>query len=115
MLLAAGGGGLSAAFDMTTLMGRDSGEMESLGEVWHCVVAVYSAAEMDVLFAGSDLGAVTTSMTIPGPPVPVFCMYVVAAERQGADIAILNGTLPADIFKEFVPQRLCLFSPEPRL
>ncbi len=86
MILARGGGGLSVAFDMPTLMGRDSDDPQSLGEVGHCGVAIDSAADMDTLFAGIPLAEVTTSMTISGPAVPVFCMYLVAAERQGADI-----------------------------
>ena len=115
MLLAAGGGGLSVAFDMPTLMGRDSDEPHSLGEVGHCGVAIDSAADMDVLFHGIDLGAVTTSMTISGPAVPVFCMYLVAAERQGADVSTLDGTLQTDIFKEYIAQKEWLFPPEPHL
>ena len=67
MILNAGGGGLSVAFDMPTLMGRDSDEPQSLGEVGHCGVAIDSAADLDLLFAGIDLGTVTTSMTISGP------------------------------------------------
>ncbi|PZS27902.1 MAG: methylmalonyl-CoA mutase, partial [Pseudonocardiales bacterium] len=93
MILAEGGGGLSVAFDMPTLMGRDSDDERALGEVGHCGVAIDSAADMDVLFDGIDLAGTTTSMTISGPAVPVFCMYVVAAERQGADTSKLNGTL----------------------
>jgi methylmalonyl-CoA mutase N-terminal domain/subunit len=115
MLLAGGGGGLSVAFDMPTLMGRDSDEARSLGEVGHCGVAIDSAADMDVLFADIPLEQVTTSMTISGPAVPVFCMYLVAAERQGADIGKLNGTLQTDIFKEYVAQKEWLFAPEPHL
>ena len=115
MILGAGGGGLSVAFDMPTLMGRDSDEQQSLGEVGHCGVAIDSAADMDVLFGGIDLGAVTTSMTISGPAVPVFCMYLVAAERQGADLSGLDGTLQTDIFKEYIAQKEWLFAPEPHL
>ncbi|MCW2805676.1 MAG: methylmalonyl-CoA mutase [Propionibacteriaceae bacterium] len=115
MILAAGGGGLSVAFDMPTLMGHDSDDAVSLGEVGHCGVAIDSAADMEELFAGIDLGAVTTSMTISGPAVPVFCMYVVAAERQGVDVAGLNGTLQTDIFKEYIAQKEWLFGPEPHL
>jgi len=115
MILDAGGGGLSVAFDMPTLMGRDSDDPRSLGEVGHCGVAIDSAADMDVLFAGIPLGDVTTSMTISGPAVPVFCMYVVAAERQGVDPAVLNGTLQTDIFKEYIAQKEWLFRPEPHL
>jgi methylmalonyl-CoA mutase N-terminal domain/subunit len=115
MILAAGGGGLSVAFDMPTLMGRDSDDSRSLGEVGHCGVAVDSAADMDLLFSGIDLGAVTTSMTISGPAVPIFCMYLVAAERQGVDITTLNGTLQTDIFKEYIAQKEWLFPPGPHL
>jgi methylmalonyl-CoA mutase N-terminal domain/subunit len=115
MILGAGGGGLSVAFDMPTLMGRDSDEPQSLGEVGHCGVAIDSAADMDVLFGGIDLEAVTTSMTISGPAVPIFCMYLVAAERQGADLSKLDGTLQTDIFKEYIAQKEWLFAPEPHL
>ncbi|MEU0408982.1 methylmalonyl-CoA mutase family protein [Streptomyces griseorubiginosus] len=114
-ILAAGGGGLSVAFDMPTLMGRDSDDPRSLGEVGHCGVAIDSAADMEVLFRDIPLGDVTTSMTISGPAVPVFCMYLVAAERQGVDPAVLNGTLQTDIFKEYIAQKEWLFRPEPHL
>ncbi|SDG54957.1 methylmalonyl-CoA mutase, N-terminal domain [Sinosporangium album] len=115
MILAAGGGGLSVAFDMPTLMGRDSDDALARGEVGHCGVAVDSAADMDVLFEGIPLGDVTTSMTISGPAVPVFCMYLVAAERQGAEVGRLNGTLQTDIFKEYIAQKEWLFGPKPHL
>ncbi len=115
LILGAGGGGLSVAFDMPTLMGRDSDDGRSLGEVGHCGVAIDSAADMDVLFDGIDLQKVTTSMTISGPAVPVFCMYLVAAERQGADLSKLDGTLQTDIFKEYIAQKEWLFDPEPHL
>ncbi|MDP9116437.1 MAG: methylmalonyl-CoA mutase family protein [Actinomycetota bacterium] len=115
MILAEGGGGLSVAFDMPTLMGRDSDDERSLGEVGHCGVAIDSAADMEILFDGIDLAATTTSMTISGPAVPVFCMYVVAAERQGADISKLDGTLQTDIFKEYVAQKEWIYPPEPHL
>ncbi|HEX7354053.1 MAG TPA: methylmalonyl-CoA mutase family protein [Mycobacteriales bacterium] len=74
-----------------------------------------SAADMDVLFGGIPLSDVTTSMTISGPAVPVFCMYLVAAERQGVHIAELNGTLQTDIFKEYIAQKEWLFPPQPHL
>jgi methylmalonyl-CoA mutase N-terminal domain/subunit len=115
MILAAGGGGLSVAFDMPTLMGRDSDDTRSLGEVGHCGVAIDSAADMDQLFDGIDLGLVTTSMTISGPAVPIFCMYLVAAERQDVDLSTLNGTLQTDIFKEYIAQKEWLFPPIPHL
>ena len=115
MLLRAGGAGLSVAFDMPTLMGRDSDDPRSLGEVGHCGVAVDSAADMDVLFEGIPLADITTSMTISGPAVPVFCMYLVSAERQGADLSKLDGTLQTDIFKEYIAQKEWLFPPRPHL
>jgi methylmalonyl-CoA mutase N-terminal domain/subunit len=115
MLLAAGGGGLSVAFDMPTLMGRDSDDPRSLGEVGHCGVAIDSTADLETLFAGISLADITTSMTISGPAVPVFCMYLAAAQRQGADLSKLDGTLQTDIFKEYIAQKEWLFPPQPHL
>ena len=115
MILGRGGGGLSVAFDMPTLMGRDSDDPKALGEVGHCGVAIDSAVDMEALFADIRLDQVTTSMTISGPAVPVFCMYLAAAERQGADIGKLNGTLQTDIFKEYIAQKEWLFPPAPHL
>ncbi len=114
-ILRNGGGGLSVAFDMPTLMGRDSDDPRSRGEVGHCGVAIDSAADLDILFADIPLEQVTASMTISGPAVPMFCMYLVAAQRQGADISKLNGTLQTDIFKEYIAQKEWLFPPEPHL
>lgn len=115
MILNRGGGGLSVAFDMPTLMGRDSDDPKALGEVGHCGVAIDSAADMERLFDGIDLGHTTTSMTISGPAVPIFCMMLVAAERAGVDTATLNGTLQTDIFKEYIAQKEWIFGPEPHL
>jgi methylmalonyl-CoA mutase N-terminal domain/subunit len=115
MLIRAGQAGLSVAFDMPTLMGRDSDDPRARGEVGHCGVAVDSALDMEALFDGIPLDKTTTSMTISGPAVPVFCMYLVAAERQGIDIATLDGTLQTDIFKEYTAQKEWLFAPEPHL
>ena len=115
MLLNAGGSGLSVAFDMPTLMGRDSDEPRAAGEVGHCGVAIDSARDMEALFDGIPLADVTTSMTISGPAIPVFCMYVAAAQRQGAKMAALNGTLQTDIFKEYIAQKEWLFPPQPHL
>jgi methylmalonyl-CoA mutase, N-terminal domain len=114
-LLAGGGAGLSVAFDMPTLMGRDSDDPLALGEVGHCGVAVDSAADLETLFDGIPLDDVTTSMTISGPAVPLFCCYVVAAERQGVAARDLAGTLQTDIFKEYIAQNEWLFPPEPHL
>jgi methylmalonyl-CoA mutase N-terminal domain/subunit len=115
MLLNAGGAGLSVAFDMPTLMGRDSDEPRAAGEVGHCGVAIDSARDMEALFDGIPLAEVTTSMTISGPAIPVFCMYLAAAQRQGAQISVLNGTLQTDIFKEYIAQKEWLFPPQPHL
>lgn len=115
MILAAGGGGLSVAFDMPTLMGRDSDDPRAQGEVGHCGVAVDSVADTDILFNEIPLGDVTTSMTINGPAVPVFCMMVASAERQGFQPAQLDGTLQTDIFKEYIAQKEWIFPPEPHL
>ena len=114
-LIGQGGGGLSVAFDMPTLMGRDSDDPRSLGEVGHCGVAVDSVADMEVLFDGLPLDELTTSMTISGPAPMLFAMYLVAAERQGVTIGDLDGTLQTDIFKEYIAQKEWLFPPEPHL
>ncbi len=114
-LIAQGGGGLSVAFDMPTLMGRDSDDPRSAGEVGHCGVAVDSAADMEVLFDGLPLDKLTTSMTISGPAPMLFAMYLVAAERQGAEVAKLDGTLQTDILKEYIAQKEWVFPPEPHL
>jgi methylmalonyl-CoA mutase N-terminal domain/subunit len=114
-LLEAGQHGLSVAFDMPTLMGRDSDEPESLGEVGHCGVAVDTIADMERLFDDIPLGEITTSMTINAPAVVIFAMYCVAAERQGFDLADLGGTLQTDIHKEYIAQKEWLFPPEPHL
>ncbi len=115
MILGRGGGGLSVAFDMPTLMGRDSDDPRSLGEVGHCGVAIDSAADMEILFGDIDLAEVTTSMTISGPAVPIFCMMIVAAERAGVETGKLNGTLQTDIFKEYIAQKEWIFGPKPHL
>jgi methylmalonyl-CoA mutase N-terminal domain/subunit len=78
-------------------------------------VAIDSARDMEVLFEGIPLAEVTTSMTISGPAIPVFCMYLAAAQRQGAEISALNGTLQTDIFKEYIAQKEWLFPPQPHL
>ncbi len=114
-LLNAGQHGLSVAFDMPTLMGRDSDEPESEGEVGHCGVAVDTVNDVERLFDGIPLGDITTSMTINGPAVVLFAMYAVAAERQGFSIEQLGGTLQTDIHKEYIAQKEWLFPPEPHL
>jgi methylmalonyl-CoA mutase N-terminal domain/subunit len=114
-LLDSGLTGLSVAFDMPTLMGRDSDEPESDGEVGRCGVAIDSLADMEILFRDIDLAAITTSMTISGPAPMLFAMYVAAAEKQGADVSKLDGTCQTDILKEYIAQKEWLFPPEPHL
>ncbi len=114
-LLEAGQQGLSVAFDMPTLMGRDSDEPESRGEVGHCGVAVDTIADVERLFDRIPLGDITTSMTINGPAVVLFAMYAVAAERQGFALSQLGGTLQTDIHKEYIAQKEWLFPPQPHL
>ncbi|MDQ3530707.1 MAG: methylmalonyl-CoA mutase family protein [Actinomycetota bacterium] len=114
-LLRAGQHGLSVAFDMPTLMGRDSDEAESAGEVGHCGVAVDTLSDVERLFDGIPLGEITTSMTINGPAVVLFAMYAVAAERQGFALDQLAGTLQTDIYKEYIAQKEWLFPPQPHL
>jgi methylmalonyl-CoA mutase, N-terminal domain len=107
--------GLSVAFDMPTLMGRDSDEALSAGEVGRCGVAVDSLADMETLFADIDLSAITTSMTISGPAPMLFAMYIAAADKQGTDLSELDGTCQTDILKEYIAQKEWLFPPEPHL
>ena len=115
LLLSQGQMGLSVAFDMPTLMGRDSDEPESLGEVGHCGVAVDSVEDMRVLFSGIDLGAVTTSMTINSPAAIVFAQYLAVAEEQGVAFERLGGTLQNDILKEYIAQKEYIFPPRPSI
>jgi methylmalonyl-CoA mutase, N-terminal domain len=107
--------GLSVAFDMPTLMGRDSDEPQAAGEVGRCGVAVDSLADMEIIFKDIDLTAITTSMTISGPAPMLFAMYIAAAEKQGAEVSKLDGTCQTDILKEYIAQKEWLFPPEPHL
>ena len=114
-LLRAGGTGLSVAFDLPTLMGRDPDHELSLGEVGKCGVNITSLADMETLFAGIHLGDVTTSMTINSPAAMIFAMYLVVAEKQGADWRRLSGTIQNDILKEFIAQKEYIFPPRPSM
>ena len=114
-LVSHGQTGLSVAFDMPTLMGRDSDDPHALGEVGRCGVAIDSLADMEILFDGLDLETVTTSMTISGPAPMLFAMYLAAAEKQGADQTKLDGTCQTDILKEYIAQKEWLFPPQPHL
>jgi methylmalonyl-CoA mutase, N-terminal domain len=110
-LLAAGGTGLSVAFDLPTLMGRDPDHELSLGEVGKCGVSIVSLADMERLFDGISLGGITTSMTINSPAPMIFAMYLVVAEKQGADWRTLSGTIQNDILKEFIAQKEYIYPP----
>jgi methylmalonyl-CoA mutase N-terminal domain/subunit len=114
-LLAAGGDGLSTAFDLPTLMGRDSDDPHALGEVGKCGVAVDTLADVEDLYREIDLGATTTSMTINSPAAILLAMYVVAAERSGTPRRELGGTLQNDMFKEYQAQKEYVFPPRPSL
>jgi len=114
-LLENGGGGLSVAFDLPTLMGCDSDDPESEGEVGKCGVAIDSLEDMEILFAGIDLEKITTSMTINSSAGILWAMYLVAAEKQGADWTRLSGTLQNDILKEYIAQKEYLYPPAPSM
>jgi methylmalonyl-CoA mutase N-terminal domain/subunit len=114
-LLAAGGTGLSIAFDLPTLMGRDPDHELSLGEVGKCGVNVTSLADMEALFDGIAIGDVTTSMTINSPAAMIFAMYLVVAQKQGASWKTISGTIQNDILKEFIAQKEYIFPPRPSM
>ena len=114
-LLKAGGTGLSVAFDLPTLMGRDPDHELSLGEVGKCGVNVTSLADMETLFDGIALGEITTSMTINSPAAMIFAMYLVVAEKQRASWKTLSGTIQNDILKEFIAQKEYIFPPRPSM
>jgi len=112
-LIAAGGTGLSVAFDLPTLMGRDPDHPLSLGEVGKCGVSIVSLKDMERLFDGIPLDdpAITTSMTINSPASMIFAMYLVVAEQHGADLKTISGTIQNDILKEFIAQKEYIFPP----
>ena len=114
-LLHRGQTGLSVAFDFPTLMGYDSDHPRSEGEVGRCGVAISSLQDMEDLFAGIPLDQVSTSMTINGPAAILFCFYVAAAERQGVDLAKIQGTVQNDILKEYMAQHAWIYPAEPAL
>ncbi len=114
-LLERGQGGLSVAFDMPTLMGLDSDDPRSEGEVGRCGVATDSLRDFERLFAGISLGDITTSMTISGPATVAFAFFLATAERQGVPWERLGGTLQTDIMKEYIAQKEWLFPPRPHL
>ena len=114
-LLERGQGGLSVAFDMPTLMGRDSDDPLAEGEVGRCGVATDTVEDFEQLFDEIPLGDISTSMTISGPAVVVFAYFLAAAERQGVPWDRLDGTLQTDILKEYIAQKEWIFPPRPHL
>src|SRR5579859_3215560 len=114
-LLASGGGGLSVAFDLPTLMGYDSDHAASEGEVGKCGVAIDSLEDMEILFDGIDLEKITVSMTINSPASVLWAMYLVVAEKKGADWKKVSGTLQNDILKEYIAQKEYIYPPRPSM
>ncbi|PYY04058.1 MAG: methylmalonyl-CoA mutase [Acidobacteria bacterium] len=114
-LLSHGGGGLSVAFDLPTLMGFDSDAVESEGEVGKCGVAIDSLEDMEILFNGIDLEKTTVSMTINSPASVLWAMYLVVAEKQGADWKKVSGTIQNDILKEYIAQKEYIYPPAPSM
>jgi len=114
-LLEHGGSGLSVAFDLPTLMGYDSDHPASEGEVGKCGVAIDSLEDMEILFSGIDLEATTVSMTINSPASVLWAMYLVVAEKQGADWKKISGTIQNDILKEYIAQKEYIYPPAPSM
>src|SRR5215472_665336 len=114
-LLSHGQTGLSVAFDLPTLMGYDSDHVLAEGEVGKCGVAISSLADMETLLAGLPLEQVTTSMTINSPAAMIWAMYLVVAEKSGADWTKISGTTQNDILKEYIAQKEYIFPPEPSM
>jgi methylmalonyl-CoA mutase, N-terminal domain len=114
-LLEHGSHGLSVAFDLPTLMGRDPDHALSLGEVGKCGVAITSLADMELLFEGIPLDQVTTSMTINSPAAMMLAFYILVGEKQGVPQEKLAGTVQADILKEFIAQKEFIFPPKPSM
>ena len=114
-LLEQGQTGLSVAFDMPTLYGYDTDDPRGAGEFGTCGVAVSSLADMETLFDGIKLDQITTSMTINSPAAIIWAMYIALAEKQGACLDQLGGTIQNDILKEFIAQNEYIFPPEPSM
>jgi len=114
-LLEQGQTGLSIAFDLPTLMGFDSDHALAEGEVGKCGVAVSSLEDMETLLAGLPLEKITTSMTINSPAAILWAMYLVVAEKNGADWTKISGTTQNDILKEYIAQKEYIFPPEPSM
>ena len=111
-LLKNGQTGLSVAFHLPTIMGRDSDSPFSKGEVGKCGVAIDSLRDMETLFEGIPLDKVTTSMTINAPAAVLLAMYIVVAEKQGVPSTAIGGTIQNDILKEYIAQKSWIYPPE---
>src|SRR5579859_5314365 len=114
-LLEHGGGGLSVAFDLPTLRGYDSDHAASEGEVGKCGVAIDSLEDMEILFSGINLEKTTVSMTINSPASVLWAMYLVVAEKQGAEWKKISGTIQNDILKEYIAQKEYIYPPAPSM
>lgn len=114
-LLQHGQTGLSVAFDLPTLMGRDADDTLARGEVGICGVAVSSLADMEILFKGIPLDKISTSMTINAPAPMLMAFYLAVALKQGARFKDLRGTIQADILKEYIAQKEWIYPPEPSM
>ena len=114
-LIAHGETGLSTAFDMPTLYGYDTDDGEAEGEFGTCGVAVSSLRDMEILFSGIDVGAISTSMTINSPAAVLWAMYLAMAEKRGVPWTKLRGTIQNDILKEYQAQKEWIFPPEPSM
>ena len=114
-LLKHGQTGLSVAFDLPALMGRDADDALSLGEVGKCGVSISSLEDMEIVFDGIPLGEVSTSMTINGPAAMFLAFYLAVAEKQGVSFDRLRGTLQNDILKEYIAQKEWIYPPEPSM
>ena len=115
ILLGNGETGLSVAFDMPTLYGYDTDDPRAAGEFGTCGVAISSMADMEILFDGINLEDVTTSMTINSPAAIIWAMFIAVAEKQGADLTKVGGTLQNDILKEYIAQNEYIFPPSPSM
>ncbi len=114
-LLSHGQTGLSVAFDLPTLMGRDADDPQAEGEVGICGVAISSLADMETLFKGIRLADISTSMTINAPAAMLMAFYIVVAQKQKAHPAELRGTIQADILKEYIAQKEWIYPPHPSM
>jgi methylmalonyl-CoA mutase N-terminal domain/subunit len=114
-LLKHGQTGLSVAFDLPTLMGRDADDLQAQGEVGICGVSISSLADMEILFKGINLADVSTSMTINAPAAMLLAFYIAVAQKQGAKTQQLRGTIQADILKEYIAQKEWIFPPHPSM